>query len=110
MFHTSELNMLRMYCKESRKHFMVKACLFHVLRWMNHDVVTEFQLPHGFGDLLDCTTNVHYELEFGYRKCRAKKKAELYKRPGIEIIVINCDKLPREYDALARALEELVVP
>jgi hypothetical protein len=101
---------LRIFKFESLQHFIVKAALFHVLRRMKHNIVTEFQLPNGFGDLLDVTTSTHYELEFNFKKHHREKKIAQYKRPGFEIIVINCDKLPTEYHALAKALKELVVP
>jgi hypothetical protein len=99
-----------MFGRESRKHFMVKACLFHLLRTMKHDVVTEFDLPNGVGDLLDVTTSTHYELEFQFKKHHRERKIAQYKRPGFEIIVINCDKLPTKYNALARELKEFIVP
>ncbi len=106
----SDVNILRMFCKESRKHFMTKAALFHLLISMGHDVITEFQLPNGYGDLLDLTVNVHYELEFNMRLNKNNKKLELYKRPGVEIIVINCDKLSKDYNDMAELLKEYIVP
>jgi hypothetical protein len=110
MYSNSELNKLNMFKSESLQHFMAKAALFHVLRRMKHDVVTEFALPNGVGDLLDVTTSTHYELEFNFKKHHRKSKIARYKRPGFEIIVINCDKLPTEYNDLAKQLKDFIVP
>ncbi len=110
MYSKLELNKLNMFKHESLQHFMAKATLFHVLRRMKHDVVTEFQLPNGFGDLLDVTTNVHYELEFNVRRNKNIKKLAQYRRPGVEIIIIDCDKLSKDYDQIAKELINYIVP
>jgi hypothetical protein len=76
---------------------------------MGHDVITEFQLPNGYGDLLDLTTMAHYELEFNMRLNKNKRKIKLYKRRGVEIIFIDCDKISNDYDVMAKCLKEYVI-
>ena len=102
-------NHLTKFSNESYKHFMVKACLFWILRKLKHDVATEWKVPNGYVDICDKTTRVLYEIEFHSSKKFRSLKFKKYKITGYEIIIIDCSKMPLNIDEIRKHLEQFIV-
>ncbi|MBI5000770.1 MAG: hypothetical protein HZB92_04490 [Euryarchaeota archaeon] len=56
------VNTLKAHPHETLDHWLAKALVFRILREMNHEVVTEFEITGmGVGDIFDLTTSVQYQ-------------------------------------------------
>jgi hypothetical protein len=100
-----------MFPGETLKHFLAKSILFHKLRELKHDVVTEFEITGcGVGDILDLTSNVQYEVECHPKRHIRDRKLELYKRTGCEIIIVDCSRLPINLTEASGYLERFILP
>jgi hypothetical protein len=111
---------------ESLRHFMAKSALFWLLRRLGHDVVTETDVygrnastPHwtfgtyrglGTADIIDLTTSAQYEIELSNKPSRWKKKAELYRRDGVEIIIVPVHKMPDDLDGIVAYVDQYIHP
>ena len=83
--------------------------MFRILRRMKHDVVTEFEITgQGLGDVFDLTTSVQYEIESNSKPSNLRKKAEMYKRDGVEVIVIPLRGMPVGMKEREKELREYV--
>jgi hypothetical protein len=111
VYDEHEINKLSTFQPESFKHFLCKAIVFHKLRQMKHKVLSEVEIPGcGIADVLDLTTSVQYEIELSHSKGVRKRKEEMYKRTGWEIIVIDCSKLSTDVDGIWKYLDEFIIP
>ena len=111
LFDNCNVNKLIRHHCEKLNHFTAKAIMFYLLRDLNHDIVTEFEIVGvGKGDLLDLTTNTQYEFEGNYRKNFNTEIKAKYINSGIELIIVNIDKLPRDINERYRALQQYIIP
>ena len=109
VYDHSDINKIKMHPSESYAHFMAKAALFHKLRRLHHDVLTEVVVQGlGVGDLVDLTRQIQYELEFSH-KCIRDSKINKYWRKDYDIIVINCTKMPPHIKDISKFLEDYIV-
>ena len=106
----SWLNHLTKFSNETYKHFMAKACMFYILRKMKHELRTEHQIGSGYVDILDITTQTIYEIELSASKKFRERKYEQYKMTCCEIIIVDCSKMPVDFEGMKKYLEEFVVP
>jgi len=109
-YSTNDINKLTLFKGESLRHFTVKAVLFHQLRKLKHDVISEVEIPGlGVGDLIDLTLQIHYEIEFTQTKSIRDGKADKYKRTGFDVIVIDCRKIPDDFKGMQKFLDPYIV-
>jgi hypothetical protein len=109
LYMPQDLNRLKTFNTEALDHWIAKALLFRILRKMNHDVVTEFEITGmGVGDIFDLTKSVQYEVETVSNPKSLKDRAKQYIRMGIEVIVIPLAKLPEDIGEREKALREWV--
>jgi hypothetical protein len=110
IYDRKDINKLCKFVSEKLDHFITKAMVFHILRSMKHDVVTEFEVVGlGQGDVYDLTTDVQYEIDNSHRPKERNINYVKYARSGVDIIVIDCDKLPADIDERYNALKGWVV-
>ncbi len=58
-FNRLDMNKLIKSPSESWEHFAVKSQIFYILRALNHDVLTEFEISgFGIGDILDVSSRI----------------------------------------------------
>ena len=98
-------NHLTKFSNESYKHFMVKACLFWLLRKLKHEVATEWKVPNGYVDICDKTTQTLYEIEL-----RKSKKGMKYNLVGYELIIVDCSKMPLDFNEIRKYLIQFIIP
>ena len=113
-FNRLDINKLIRYPSESWEHFAVKSQIFYILRTMDHDVLTEFEII-GFGvrDILDISTKItcQYEIETKIKSAKHKKTIQKYARRGLDIIIVYIPKLPNdEYDRYKYLKDVIIVP
>jgi hypothetical protein len=109
LYMPQDLNRLKTFNTEALDHWIAKALLFRILRKMNHDVVTEFEITGmGVGDIFDLTKSVQYEVETISNPKSLADRAKQYIRMGIEVIVIPLAKLPEDIAEREKALREWV--
>ena len=109
LYMPQDLNRLKTFNTEALDHWIAKALLFRILRKMNHDVVTEFEITGmGVGDIFDLTKSVQYEVETVSNPKSLQDRAKQYIRIGIEVIVIPLAKLPEDIGEREKALREWV--
>jgi hypothetical protein len=97
---------------ENWEHFAVKSQIFYILRALNHNVLTEFEITgFGIGDLLDLSTRTtcQYEIETKIRSAKHKKKIQQYARKGLEIIIIFIPKLPKDEYERYKHLKDVII-
>ena len=105
------VNQLRMFTKESLEHWTTKSMVFHILRKMNHTVLSEFTIPGvGQGDILDLTTNVQYEIETVNNRNYHARRVEHYKRAGVDVVVIPTKGLPQDIKQRYKAIQVYIHP
>ena len=113
-FNRMDLNRLIKYPTENWLHFAVKSQIFYILRSMNHDVLTEFEITgFGIGDILDLSTRItcQYEIETTLRSAKHNKKIQQYARKGLDIIIVFIPKLPNdEYERYKYLKDVIIVP
>ena len=113
-FDRLDINKLIKYPKESWEHFAVKSQIFYILRTMNHDVLTEFEITgFGIGDILDLSTRItcQYEIETRLRSAKHHKTIQKYARKGLDIIIVLIPKLPNdEYERYKYLKDVIIVP
>ena len=104
------VNTLKMHTTETIEHWIAKALVFRLLRRMNHNVITEFEITGmGVGDIFDLTTSTQYEIEtISYPKY-IRDRAKQYIRIGVDVIVIPLKKLPDDVKEREKALKEYVL-
>jgi len=103
-------NHLTKLSNETYKHFMVKSCLFFLLRKMKHDVSSEWRTPNGYVDLCDKTTRTFYEIEFHSSRKYRSRKFDLYRLTGYEVIVIDCSRIPPDLEGMKEYLDQYIIP
>ena len=107
-----DMNKLIKHQNENPLHFAVKSQIFHILRSMNHDVLTEFEIDgYGIGDVLDLSTRLttQYEIETAVKSAKHRDKILKYARRGLDIIVVNTKHLPRDEYVRYRHLKDIIV-
>ena len=113
-FNRLAINKLSKNSNESWEHFAVKSQIFYILRTMDHDVLTEFEITGiGIGDVLDITTKItcQYEIETAMRSAKHRKKIQQYARKGLDIIIVFTPKLPQdEYERYKYLKDVIIVP
>ena len=111
MYDNRDINKLIMFPGETLKHFAAKAILFRLIRKkLKHNVISEFIITGcGVGDLLDLTVMCQYEIECHGQRSIRNRKLDQYKNKGIEIIVVDCSKLPDSIKAAEEYLEKYLV-
>jgi hypothetical protein len=113
-FNSLDINKLIKYPKEGWEHFAIKSQIFYILRTMDHDVLTEFEITgFGIGDILDISTRItcQYEIETAIRSAKHKKTIQKYARKGLDIIIVLIPKLPNdEYERYKYLKDVIVVP
>ena len=113
-FNRLDINKLIKYPSESWQHFAVKSQIFYILRTMDHDVLTEFEITgFGIGDIIDISTRItcQYEIETKIRSAKHKKTIQKYARKGLDIIIVFTPKLPKdEYDRYKYLKDVIIVP
>ena len=113
-FNNLDMNKLIKYPTENWEHFAVKSQIFYILRSMNHNVLTEFEITgFGIGDILDLSTRItcQYEIETRLRSAKHKKTIQKYARKGLDIIIVFTPKLPNdEYERYIYLKDVIIVP
>ena len=113
-FNRLDINKLIKGPKENWEHFAVKSQIFYILRTMNHNVLTEFEIKgYGIGDVLDLSTKItcQYEIETRLRSARHNQKIKQYARKGLDIIIVFTPKLPSdEYERYKYLKDVIIVP
>lgn len=113
-FNSLDMNKLIKYPTENWEHFAVKSQIFYILRSMNHNVLTEFEITgYGIGDILDLSTRItcQYEIETRLRSARHQKTIRKYARRGLDIIIVFTPKLPKdEYERYIHLKDVIIVP
>jgi hypothetical protein len=113
-FNRLDINKLIKSPSENWEHFAIKSQIFYILRSLNHDVLTEFEISgFGIGDVIDLSTKItcQYEIETKIRTAGHKKKIQQYARKGLDIIIVFIPKLPNnEYDRYKYLKDEIIVP
>lgn len=116
-FENFDVNKLTKHPAEELRHFAVKSQLFFILRDMGHDVLTEFRIKwinngngFGIGDILDLSCHLprHFEIENGSKK-HQQEKINMYIRNGIDIQIVDINKLPEDEYQRYRHLRDVVV-
>ena len=113
-FKRLDINKLIKYPSESWEHFAVKSQIFYILRTIDHDVLTEFEIAgFGIGDILDLSTRItcQYEVETAIRSAKHQKTIQKYARRGLDIIIVYTPKLPNdEYERYKYLKDVIIVP
>ena len=111
VYEQSDINKLAMFPGESLQHYVVKSVLVWKLRHLKHDILTEAEIPGcGVADLLDLNTSTQYEIEFSHSKGVRNSKIAQYQRAGVEIIIVDCHKIPTDMMELMKFLDDWIVP
>ena len=111
-FNRLDINKLIKYPKESWEHFAVKSQIFYILRTMDHDVLTEFEITgFGIGDILDISTRItcQYEIETAIRSSKHHKTIQKYARKGLDIIIVLIPKLPSDEYKRYKYLKDVII-
>jgi hypothetical protein len=113
-FNRLDINKLIKSPSENWEHFAVKSQIFYILRAMNHDVLTEFEISgFGIGDVIDLSTRItcQYEVQTKIRTAGHNKKIKQYARKGLDIIIVFIPKLPKnEYERYKYLKDVVIVP
>jgi len=113
-FNSLDMNKLIKYPTENWEHFAVKSQIFYILRSLNHNVLTEFEIAgYGIGDILDLSTRItcQYEIETRLRSAKHQKTIQKYARKGLDIIIVFTPKLPNdEYERYMYLKDVIIVP
>jgi len=113
-FNGLDMNKLIKYPTENWEHFAVKSQIFYILRSLNHNVLTEFEIAgYGIGDILDLSTRItcQYEIETRLRSAKHQKTIQKYARKGLDIIIVFTPKLPKdEYERYIHLKDVIIVP
>jgi hypothetical protein len=110
IYDQRDLNKLAKFPSEKLNHFSAKATMLYILRKLGHDVICEFEIVGaGYGDLLDLTTNTQYEFETRNNPKYLRERLNQYVRKGVEVIIINVNKLPSDFSERYKALKEYVI-
>ena len=109
LYTTDEINKLQRRGTEGLEHFITKAIVFFILRKMNHQVVTEFEVVDcGYGDILDLDTLTNYEIENNPKKFWHAHKQEMYSDANINTVVISVKKLPNNHRQRYKELKNYI--
>jgi hypothetical protein len=113
-FNYLDMNKLIKYPTENWEHFAVKSQIFYILRTMNHNVLTEFEITgFGIGDIIDLSTRItcQYEIETTLKSAKHQKTIQKYARKGLDIIIVFTPKLPNdEYERYMHLKDVIIVP
>jgi hypothetical protein len=111
LYDRNDLNKLVIAGTEKLNHFISKAIMFYILSELDHNLVTECNIV-GIGriDLYDISTKTIYEFESSSSINKRRKENEIYAQTGVEVIIIEINKLPDDIFQRYLKLREYVIP